>query len=45
MDVEIFLENGLVPLVLCMKDAMVIVHDLTFSTKFKLQINSILLEK
>jgi hypothetical protein len=45
MDVEIFPKNGLVPLVLCMKDAVVVVHDLTFSTKFKLQINSIFLEK
>jgi hypothetical protein len=36
MDVEIFLENGLVSLVLCVKEATIVVHDLTLSTKFKL---------
>jgi nickel-dependent lactate racemase len=45
MDVEILLKNGLVPLVLCVKDIVVIVHDLTLSTKFKLHISPILLEK
>jgi hypothetical protein len=45
MDVEIFLKNGLVPLVLCVKDAVVVVHDLTFPIEFKLHISSILLEK
>jgi hypothetical protein len=45
MDVEIFLQNGLVPLVLCVKDAIVVVHDLTLLTNFKLHISSILLEK
>ncbi len=37
--------NGLVPLVLCVKDAIVIVHDLTLSTEFKLHISSISFEK
>jgi hypothetical protein len=45
MDLEFFVENGLVPLVLCVKDAVGVVHDLTLSTKFKLHINFISLEK
>jgi hypothetical protein len=45
MDVEIFPKNGLVPLVLCVKFAIINVHDLTLSTNFKLQISSIFLEK
>jgi hypothetical protein len=45
MDVEIFPKNGLVPLVLCVKDVAVVVHDFTFPTKFKLHISSFLLEK
>jgi hypothetical protein len=45
MDVEIFPKNGLIPLVLCVKDATVVVHDFTFPTEFKLHISSILLEK
>jgi hypothetical protein len=36
MDVEIFLENGVIPLVLCVKEATIVVHDLTLLTKFKL---------
>jgi hypothetical protein len=36
MDAEIFLKNGLVPLVLCVKEATIVVHDLTLLTKFKL---------
>jgi len=45
MDVKIFFENGLVPLILCVKDITIVVHDLTLSTKFKLHISSIFLEK
>jgi len=45
MDVEIFPKNGLVTLVLCVKFAIVNVHDLTLSTNFKLHIISIFLEK
>ncbi len=45
MEVEIFFENEVVPLVLSMKDARVVVHDHTLSTKFKFLINSTLLEK
>jgi hypothetical protein len=45
MDVEIFPKIGLVPLVLCVKDAAIVVYDLTLLTKFKLHISSILLEK
>jgi hypothetical protein len=45
MDVEIFPKNELVPLVLCVKDAIVVVCDLTLLTNFKVHINSILLEK
>ncbi len=44
-EVEIFFENGVVPLVLSVKDARVVVHDHTFSTKFKFLINSTLLKK
>jgi hypothetical protein len=36
MEVEIFVENGVVPLVLFVKDVKVVVHDHTFSNKFKL---------
>jgi hypothetical protein len=39
-EVEIFFENGVVPLVLYVKDARVVVHDHTLSTKFKFLINS-----
>lgn len=45
MDVEIFTKNRIVPLVLCVKDAIVVIRDLTLSTNFKLRISSILLEK
>jgi hypothetical protein len=45
MEVEIFLKNGVVPLVVSVKDGKCVVHDHTFSTKFKLEISSILLKK
>ncbi len=45
MEVEFFFENGVVPLVLFVKDARVVVHDHTLSTKFKFLINSTLLDK
>ncbi len=45
MEVEIFFENGVVLLVLSLKDARVVIHDRTLSTKFKFLINSTLLEK
>jgi hypothetical protein len=43
--VEIFPKNGLIPMVLCVKDGTIVVHDLTLPTKFKLHISSILLKK
>jgi hypothetical protein len=45
MEFEIFLENGVVPLVIHVNDGKVVVHDQTFAINFKLQISSILLEK
>jgi hypothetical protein len=36
MEVEIFVENGVVTLVLFVKDVKAVVHDHTFSNKFKL---------
>jgi hypothetical protein len=45
MDVQNFPESRQVPLILCAKDTTIVVHDLTLSTKFKLHINFILLEK
>jgi hypothetical protein len=45
MEVEIFLENGIVPFVIYVNDQKAIVHDCTFSINFKFQISFILLEK
>lgn len=41
MEVEIFLENGVVPFVISMNDGTVVVHDHTFSINLKIQISSI----
>ncbi len=40
MEVEIFLENGVVPFVISM-NGKVVVHDHTFSINLKIQISSI----
>lgn len=41
MEVEIFLENGVVPFVISTNDGKVVVHDHTFSINLKIQISSI----
>lgn len=45
MEVEIFLENGVVPFVISMNDGTVVVHDHTFSINLKIQISSIFVRK
>jgi hypothetical protein len=45
MDVKIFFKNKLVPLILCVKDVIIVVYNLIFLTNFKFQIKSNVLER